>query len=483
MTGSGYRLGWPLAQAAPVAAKSLKKPLKPRHVKPPVPKNTPVPPILSAPVKTDAGPHLEDPPLEASFFPGAAGHLVYTSIFTQHTYLAIHEFNGLSPQQSDNNSTHTALTYLFQRPPAEHFYGDLLDPQFSPDGRYVLFKCGNVTDSQGCYHLYVLDTVTNQLKLVTPRILNYTCVSWSPDGDYIAYVENGDPVGDVYAIHGSAVDYIGPLELYVCNWRTGEEHLVASSDKLRGPFAWLAPHTLLYDALTEQDQKLLQKNEAEAHTDHTADRSAAKKKPSRVPYPNVYAYSLEKHQARLLISEGQSSVCSPNGQWIAFVGLANPQQLASESLFVAKRDGSSRVAFMPVPETYLGVQWLPNSSHFLTLVENKAGLETETKVTEWDLKTHSLHPIVTLHAKDFKSFESSPYAPVFAPLSISPDGRQFVLFRRQVIGEMKDKYLGSYYVIEKTLQSINLKDGTITTMAQIKNANGVDWSAAPPPAH
>lgn len=449
-------------------------------------------------------------PLQVSMLKSVPGRLTYTSNFSKVMHLGLVESSQTVSSNADTNIMRTIWTYPLQKPPQDPAPRFLLHPLFSPDGRYILFRYGDLGTTTPESHLYVLDTKNNDVHLVSSRPVNYALVSWSPDGNYIAYMENGDYQGRLEEIRGSAIDYLGPLRLYICNWRTGQEYLVRTNDNLNGPFYWIGSHTLVYDSLSQVQQELGQpprepgnrpvsppKSQGtggqKAQKDHPAGHSNTLKSapppglPAAPLRPNIYAYSVETGQSRLLIKDGHRAVPSPDGQWIAFYGSANVKQpyplqdswergsLEGMSLCVARRDGSGRIAFNPVHSVYPQIQWLPDSRHFLTIAQTEFSPGAAAEITEWNLDTQGFRRVATLSAKDYQKSSYSPVSPTFRAVSTARDGSELYVVKFENVGEVVKSIIDRVYVNMFSLQRINLKTGEVTTIAQVKNADGIDW--------
>ncbi len=229
------------------------------------------------------------------------------------TYLALKEIN-----ENEDISTVKTRYYTVRKDSQQRRdikFGVIFDPQFSPNGKYILFKFGT-PDIYGSYYLYVLDIASNKAQLVTKRALSYRKTSWSPDSDYIAYVSGGDATGQVT----QGERYLGPLRLYACRWKTGEENLAVENDSVRDNFAWGSPHTLIYAALSESEQETLEK---QWQTQGVTQSLRNKRKIIGNPQPRIYEYSVEQGKSQILITDGYRPYPSPNSELIAFYGSGN----------------------------------------------------------------------------------------------------------------------------------------------------------------
>lgn len=374
------------------------------------------------------------------------------------------------------------LVYDAQRTSPGSDYDVLSSPQFSPDGRYVLFQFGAPWDSLNKHWLYVLDTQTQALKRIPTGSISYDVASWSPDGDYIAFIQNGD-------IHGGTIvlfdNYIGPLILSVCNWRTGEIHSVATNDTVNSKWNWLAPHTLLYSLLTPEDQKLFEQQ-------YTAsDEEKAKwvkdlmtpGAPQRVvPRPNIYAYSVEERKSRLLIRDGIYPTPSPDGKRIVFYGAASrrePTPLGNfwnslshgAALCVANIDGTERKDLDIKWGVYPMLQWLPDNEHLLVMEQTKYSPESEAEIKELDIANKTYRQIATLKANDYKKMPTVYESPTFKPIGITVEGAQYFVSSLEVIGKDANT---SLLTVVNLLYQIDVKTGNIVSPLTVKDASGLD---------
>lgn len=388
------------------------------------------------------------------------------------TYLILHELKSLA---SDDVST---LTFPVTRP--KPLYEVVWEPQFSPDGRYIVFKYGVPTSFDLPYALFVFDTVTQELRQVTSQDVSYNQISWSPDGKYIAYITGGDALGDVNSIRGDETLYTGPLRLVVCEWRTGRKQVVATNDALRGPLKWTAPHTLVYSALETQLVGTSQQEYSKLQTE---------KKPTtslRHLRPNVYGYSIEEGRSRLLFEDGFRPTPSQNGEWIAFFGSETPKVAPTlkedwldnpvgMALSVIKKDGSERTALNLEEGTYPFVNWLPDGKHLLTIKQIKFGKLGRAQIKEWNIETGKFRIVAELTAEDFKSVPRSAADPQFLPLYLSSDGQQLVVAVSEAVGRDPLLSTGMLLLSKTTLQNININSGVVKPIAHTFGDSGLDW--------
>jgi hypothetical protein len=379
-------------------------------------------------------------------------------------------------------------------------------PRFSPDGRYLLFKYGHPTSSLGPNTLYVLDTQTLKMRRLPdppPHTLNYEYVSWSPDSNYVAFVIGGDRYGQVLNIQGPDVVNIGPLTLYISEWRTGKWYEVARNDTIRGPFRWTAPHTLVYGLMPPTNDKFQN---------------------AKRPRPNLYEYSVEKQSSRIAMRDGFLPVPSPSGRLVAFFGAENTEA-AALTLKEDWPDRPSNVALIvaPLPATgepivssgflsdqpwkakerivvnneehaFPEVFWLPDEKHLITLKQVQWGEMNPTtkdflqinkaEVRLWDLTDAlagkgSCHYklLATLTAQDYERAPRSPMDGAFRGLHISADGKTFYLVTSEFTG--RDPLNGILYLNRTILKGVDVETGKVTDIAQTLGDVGIDWLENP----
>lgn len=412
------------------------------------------------------------------------------------TYLVLHTLKLPISDQAGKVNPVLTLTYSAQKPINKEAdeYGTraVFNPQFSPDGRYILFKFGEPSISLGTFRLYVFDTLTNTLKLISKRYLSYRLTSWSPDGNYVAFVQGGDIEGGLFA----ASFYLGPLRLYICNWRTGKENLVTSNDTVRGPFNWTAPHTLLYGALSQESQQILReqqkalgRNEGHQRRDseklYQSGSSAISGKPTVniLPQPNIYEYSVEENKSKLLFKDGYRPTASPDGKWIAFFGsedVNKPTALSSgwedspqgAVLSVARRDGSKRVPIDRPTNSYPSVFWMPDNRRLLTIDQIAFSPNAQAQIKEWNTETKRFRQVAIMNAKDYKAVLRPEVEPQFRPLYIDEDHLILFVLVNEKVGHEPNL---PYSVSRTSLQAVDLREGAITTIAQTRSDSGIDW--------
>lgn len=365
----------------------------------------------------------------------------------------------------------------------------LYDPQFSPDGRYILFKFGHAMSRHDGYQLYVLDTSDEHLWLVSDLPVCYAFTSWSPDGRYIAFIAGGDSDGYVYDIGG----YFGPLELHVTDWRAKKDYLVTSSDTVRGPFSWLSPHTLLYGAMSQKGQEQIGKLEEREYAQMQHPPTGSAKSPPMLygskakkrqwePRPDVFEYVPGAKRPVMLFRDGYLPVASPDGKQIAFFGsehIDRPSPLRTgweddpqgSSVCVADLNGSPRVALNREGGRYPRIAWLPDGKHLVTLTQTQPTPKARAEVRVWDITTRRFRTVAALSAEDYKEMPTSVTEPEFRPLGMNKRSDTLFVLINSFTGQDPEGYLTSKGVVE----SVDVLNGKVTVIAQAIDASGLDW--------
>ena len=338
----------------------------------------------------------------------------------------------------------------------------LFRPQLSPDGRHLLFMYGTAQYGNP-YDMFTLDITSNQVKRIAEQpALPY--VSWSPDSSCVAWVNQGEADGSLLLRNRQGK---APA-LFLFNQRTGRQDQIADEIVDIAPLAWIAPHKLVY-SLPPKEGEL----------------------------PNIYGFSVETGKSSLLIKEGFRPSPSPDGRWIAFFGPDAPPPkdpffLSSWrtgpggwALTVVATDGSKRIELGRQGGLYPMIVWLPDNQRFLTITPlrkkigggpyNRIGM---AEVKEWNIQTQKWRLVATLTAPGYvEGVDEAGYA-LFRALPIVDNQNLWVVIEEPV----SEAIYGADVMRNFYLQSIHLESGTVTSIAELKNASGVDWHSIEPPA-
>ena len=421
----------------------------------------------------DVAEKINDGKFQVDFLTSFYGQSVYSYIKydtgKSESYIAIQSINP--PAQVGGQGETKSLTTYFARRFPPYSGGVFFDPRFSPNGDYVLLKFGIPWNNVGRYYLYVLDIKKKSLKSISNRQLSYDLVSWSPDNKYIVFLDGGDRTGEV--VERDA--YIGPLKLYVCDWRAGQENLVAENDTIRGPFSWVAPHTLFYSLVPKQNRESLQNGSIEKATESQESKSVNL-------VPNVYTYSVDKKKSFLLFKDGYLPNPSPNGEWVACYGSIDPRlpyplsrnwQSTSNgrALVVVRSDNQKRLALDTIEGAYPFVKWLSSSQNLLTVQQVNHGTIVGAEIKNWEIETQTFRQVAQLSAKNSGEVAVSTVPPKFTELPENHIGDSLNLLKTEWIERDKDT---GFIRGSTSLLSINLATGNVTILSKVRGA-GLDW--------
>jgi len=418
-------------------------------------------PATSKPVRVKIGVQVQgnvaDDPKQGSLTspPDFSGQVIYAStinIWPFRRYLVLNQVPGRTGGQAN--------TTTFPLEENEKTTDWLYDPQFSPDGQYVLFKLGNLHERYGTFDLLLWHLKTGQVRRVAE--LSYPFSLWSPDGSYIAYIRGGDLEG-----HPGT----SGLQLCTYNLKTFQEHLIVKNDAVRGGVGWTPQNTLLYSAFVNPKSKDSKSNDDEA-------------KAVSLTRPNIYEIKAEGGDAKLVVLDGYRPSCSPDGKRIVFFGSEDPGRPGSLSsrwwenpyyaaVSVSDRDGNNRRALNREQRTYPVIQWLPDSQGFLTIKTTRQGNTIEGRIQEWNATSGQGKSVGVLRLRDDQNFIDGGPFPFFRPLSVVAG---------HLLPVVTQEYRTSGDVLLTRLDSlktVDLKTGSVSTVIELKDATGLDYLATP----
>lgn len=372
------------------------------------------------------------------------------------------------------------------------FGGGAYEPRFSPDGRFVLWKFGMLAFSHTFYEMYVLDRKSGVVKRVEdvkgqPYLPQFPEVRWSPDSNFLAWVENVDA-------NGERLEHKQPATLRVCNWHTGQSRGLGTGDGIRYSFSWTGTHTLLWSQLPPHPTLL-----PAPQTSSSPEKKAPERLPSMQDEPLIKEHPtlLELDAANAtdkpheILPDAFRAVVSPSGKKIAFFGsynISKPYSLrydwdqvsgSAMYLSVADRNGKHRQAFNIQAGTYPQVFWQHDDRHLLTIEVVEGAPYTQEELTR--LKSdvpvgEAYHFITTLRQFDISTHKvrivSDSLLVGDKMLSISPDDQTLFLSSDKIIGRSKTQRDG---LIQKSLVALELKTGKQTLCAQTLSSLGIDW--------
>ena len=145
---------------------------------------------FGASVKMKSTGVFQDGPVSIKLNPFIAGRLAYSYVnqATAENRFMILETPDKRNQSIQNVNSLNQSDLVLTNYPLEKHDAEVLNPIWSEDGRYILLKWGTRFLPTKSYQLYVLDTQTHQLKVVSDKWLANLYVSWSPDSNYVSYI-------------------------------------------------------------------------------------------------------------------------------------------------------------------------------------------------------------------------------------------------------------------------------------------------------
>ncbi|MEO6907543.1 MAG: hypothetical protein ABI210_06595 [Abditibacteriaceae bacterium] len=261
-------------------------------------------PVLTLPPKYPSVIINKDSPLK--------GELVY-SLRLLHKFIILQSV-GITGNVQGKESTFAA--YPMQA------YDAVYDPQFSPDGKSLLFKVGWPFEAQSTYDLYLWDFKNGSLKQVDDY-LSSPSINWSDDGKWIAYVGGANTLGQDYDSTQGAV-------LVAQNLHTEKSITVKLGVSPTG-ISWTSQGTLLF---------------AVSPPGGSTDAPPIKDEPGKYdwtkkPHYAIYEWSPEKQSPWKLIDAARNPVPSPDGNQIAYFGWSDKMPGISKSTLDAESKGDN----------------------------------------------------------------------------------------------------------------------------------------------
>lgn len=342
----------------------------------------------------------------------------------------------------------------------------LFDPLFSPDGKNALVKYGAAW-APGSYLLYFVNLETGVTKQISGSRLNYYAVSWAPDGKFVAFATGGGVSPQAYQ---NGLTYQGKLNLCIYEVQTGKIKSVVTSDSLRGPWSWIAPHTLTYSTATP--------------TQNGATQGSRQ--------PSLYSYSWEAGASSLLKQDSYSAVVAPDGKRVAFLGdedTQNPPPLSDDWLYKVPGKyvivdnlpvsssvaSTNRLVLSQHYGTYPNLFWEDND-HVLVTQETYNGARTQFVITEWDATTGQSREISnSTYEESDREVAHSDTNPVNKPLRVIPSLNALLVKVNHFIPQPD----GGTYFSEDTIKLLDLRSGKWSDLATATNASGIDAALTP----
>ena len=319
------------------------------------------------------------------------------------------------------------------------------DPQFSPDGKKLLFKVGDISSSNSGTQLAVWDLKSRYARL-GPKNVVYKRVSWSPDSRYLAYAMGGEITGYTSTRN--------PLELFTYDIRT---HISRSVERNIGVrwMNWAAPHTLFYAKLSGEfgassTDSAIYSVVAPGGAPRLVSRNAS------APYPAL--------DGKSLFYAGWSALPENVSSFVQRASGVNYSKIGSKSLW----SQSSEFA----PTELAEIHWLNNKKAVFLRATRKSP-RAQVEVMLLDARSGAMRKIATLDSRDIRPYSPTEVEPQFRIVAISPESKTVFVQVEEVIGN--DPPL---LVITSTLRAVNLTSGKVVGGIKYGTAYGLDFAPA-----
>ena len=323
--------------------------------------------------------------------------------------------------------------------------GWVYDPQFSPDGKTLLFKLGNTGYSHSNFSLVFWDMKSKRAQ-IGPEDVVFRRMLWSPDSRYLAYALGGDIEGN------ASVKW--PLELFIYDTQTRKSRLVARNIGVKW-MEWAAPHTLFFTQMSgELDE----------------------------PSTHAAVYSVEAQGAvapRLILPNAIEPHPSPDGKSFLFFGWlltrpdpTQPSLNRTQSLYRFDIGSKPLVALLSdlTSEDLAGMRWLPNGK-VVWLRKTRVSPRAQVAVEIFDPRSGSRRQVATLDSRDIEPYFPTDAEPKFSIVALSAKGDTLFVQVQEVIGVDPP-----FLVITSTLRAINLRTGKIVGGIKYGTVHGLDWT-------
>lgn len=380
---------------------------------------------------------------------------------------------GSSPRV--NNIATSAVTYPLNA------WGQAFEPQFSPSGNRILFKCGTAWGGRSVFYLFLWDFKAGRVsQILVPKTesLSFRRVSWSPDGRQIAYVTGGD--ADGYEDRWTDL-----MRLNVHNLVTGKNRFIAQNTGVKH-FAWTPQGTLLYTFAPPYTYKYI---------------SPA---PGSNTYQPVHLRLYEAlmdgrlpHKITMDVADQGNPVPSPDGKQIAFLGWqkAGAGNVLNRrfGIWLYRRSDHSRRLLWALPfqssavaeGTVPDLLWTPDSRNLIVVAKTYTAEHPNAKTRLlkgkglgkaiiWRVAVgrsrKARQKLATLTAQDAWADSRGDLDTQFSPLTITRSGQKLLLNVSEYVSGST-----SGFIEDRRLLSVDLKNGRKSMIARLLNK----WNEVP----
>lgn len=348
----------------------------------------------------------------------------------------------------------------------------LAEPQFSPDGKRILFRSGRSSSPIETFQLFLWDIDTGQLTgTVNRENILFHDIAWSPDSRRIAYIRGGTSIGDVDERYDS-----GELQLRIYDLDTDKSRRVVKNRGAR-EMTWTNQGTLLF---TMNPQHLSPKHEEDDEQDKA---DPAQPEPDAPLKPSIYEVPAKGGKAKMIIDGGFHASPSPDGRWIAYLQRTPEDQARLQKLkdtnvpanlyFFGRTNGQSTLIGSFKADD---LRWTPDSQSLVVIdyPENRKQPDAQAAISVVNAQTRQSRKLATLKARDNVGASRNITSRHFTPLKLSRDSRYLFVSVSEYTGVS-----GPYYQERMTLRAVNLSDGSVFQVARIEDPHGMvhgwDW--------
>lgn len=349
--------------------------------------------------------------------------------------------------------------------------------QFSPDGKYVLFKIGTpLADPADTYFIFFWDIAANKI-LIGPKNLKnteYTTfyrVRWSPSGRYIAYCRGGDVNGNEYPFPN---DY-RPLKLYTYDLVTKTEHLIAKASSVRY-FTWTNSDKLLFSMKATEFAKQQDKS--------------VKESDARSALLNIYQSSPTGKDIQLLIKDGFVVYPSPDGTKYVFMSHEDIDERQHRKEYEAPPKHSYVYYSHPMlynskAHTFKAIKykggrpqdvlWMPDGKKLLLAqYEYHAGKKGVLQVNQLNLSEMKQTQLAQFEVQDISSFTGSISYHHFDNLTLSKDLR-YLAVKEVRFGELIHDTYRDYPDKFESIKAADIQNSKVVTICTLHRFGDIGW--------